>query len=65
MMLADDLGLQGLRSAADTDAMHCTTTSHECSSSAAEPRFHPVQGIRKQKKKRKIDFTFVPTYPFT
>ncbi|XP_062233700.1 protein TPX2-like [Phragmites australis] len=38
-MLAEDLGLQSLRSTADTDAVQCSTTSHECSS-GAEQRFH-------------------------
>jgi hypothetical protein len=46
MMLADDLGLQGLTSVADTDAAPCTTASHECSG-ATEQRFHRVEGIAK------------------
>ncbi|AQL02346.1 Cell cycle regulated microtubule associated protein [Zea mays] len=31
-MLAEDLGLQTIRSIADTDDLHCSTASHECSS---------------------------------
>ncbi|XP_062230212.1 protein TPX2-like [Phragmites australis] len=38
-MLAEDLGLQSLRIIADTDVVHCSTTSHECSS-GAEQTFH-------------------------
>jgi len=42
-MLAEDLGLQAIRSIADTDAVHCSIASHECSS-GAERKIHRVQG---------------------
>ena len=47
-MLAEDLGLQAIRSIADTDAVHCSTASHECSS-GAERKIHRVQGLEKSK----------------
>ncbi|RLN12042.1 protein TPX2 isoform X1 [Panicum miliaceum] len=42
-MLAEDLGLQAIRSIADTDAVHCSTASHECST-GAEQKINRVQG---------------------
>uniref|UniRef100_A0A0A9D9E4 TPX2 central domain-containing protein n=1 Tax=Arundo donax TaxID=35708 RepID=A0A0A9D9E4_ARUDO len=45
MMLAEDLGLPSLRSIADADAVHCSTTSHE-DSNCAEQRLHRVEGRR-------------------
>ncbi|KAJ1257786.1 hypothetical protein BS78_10G022800 [Paspalum vaginatum] len=44
-MLAEDLGFQTFRSIADTDAAHCSTASHECSS-VAEQKTHWVEGQR-------------------
>lgn len=45
-MLAEDLGLQTIRSIADTNALHCSTASHECSS-GVEQKIHRFEG-RKQ-----------------
>ncbi|KAL5224509.1 hypothetical protein ABZP36_011148 [Zizania latifolia] len=40
-MLAEDLGLQSLRSTADIDAMHCSKSSHECYSGAKQKIHRP------------------------
>ncbi|CAN6202716.1 unnamed protein product [Urochloa humidicola] len=42
-MFAEDLGLQAVRSLADTDAVHCSTASNECSSGVGQ-KTHRVQG---------------------
>ncbi|KXG19192.1 uncharacterized protein LOC8069058 isoform X2 [Sorghum bicolor] len=42
-MLAEDLGLQTIRSIADTNALHCSTASHECSS-GVEQKIHRFEG---------------------
>ncbi|KAG2603950.1 protein TPX2-like isoform X2 [Panicum virgatum] len=42
-MLAEDLGLPAIRSITDTDAVHCSTASYECSG-GAEQKIHRVQG---------------------
>jgi hypothetical protein len=47
-MFAEDLGLQTVRSIADTDAVQCSTTSYACSSGAGQ-KMHRVQGIEKAK----------------
>ncbi|WVZ82758.1 hypothetical protein U9M48_029987 [Paspalum notatum var. saurae] len=44
-MLAEDLGFQTFRSMADTDAVHCSTASHECSF-VAEAKTHRIEGQR-------------------
>jgi hypothetical protein len=43
-MLAEDLGLQTIRSIADTNALHCSTASHECSS-GVEQKIHRFEGL--------------------
>lgn len=43
-MLAEDLGLQTIRSIADTDDLHCSTASHECSSGMG-PKIRQLEGI--------------------
>jgi hypothetical protein len=43
-MLAEDLGLQTIRSIADTNALHCSTASHECSS-GVEQKIHRFGGL--------------------
>lgn len=52
-MLAEDLGLQTIRSIAETDALHCSTASHECYS-GAEQKIHRFEGI--EKLNSSIDF---------
>ncbi|XP_066382123.1 protein TPX2-like isoform X2 [Miscanthus floridulus] len=42
-MLVEDLGLQTIRSIADTNALHCSTASHECSS-GVEQKIHRFEG---------------------
>ncbi|CAL5036481.1 unnamed protein product [Urochloa decumbens] len=42
-MFAEDLGLQTVRSLADTDVVHCSTASNECSSGVVQ-KTHRVQG---------------------
>ncbi|CAL5050621.1 unnamed protein product [Urochloa decumbens] len=42
-MFAEDLGLQTIRSLADTDAVHCSIASNECSSGVGQ-KTHRVQG---------------------
>ncbi len=40
-MLAEDLGLQSLRSTVDIDAAHCSKSSHECSNGAEQTIHRP------------------------
>ncbi|KAF0902361.1 hypothetical protein E2562_016207 [Oryza meyeriana var. granulata] len=40
-MLAEDLGLQSLRSTVDIDVVHCSKSSHECSSGAEQTIHRP------------------------
>ena len=43
-MLAEDLGLQTIRSIADTYALHCSAASHECSS-GVEQKVYRFEGL--------------------
>ncbi|KAL5212145.1 hypothetical protein ABZP36_022992 [Zizania latifolia] len=62
-MLAEDLGLQSLRGTVDIDAnhaMHCSKSSHECSSGAEQMIHHPhvpnegrIPSYQVSKKERK------------
>ena len=55
-MLAEDLGLPAIRSITDTDAVHCSTASYECSG-GAEQKIHRVQGLEKSKYSSFLKFT--------